>query len=96
MRRTLVAIATAATVTLAPPLQAIAADQSSSQVSQSDASSESNLKGSSYIKWLDENVSPTDNEATNKFLQVLVDGAFALLGFVVVGSIVGEIMRLIP
>lgn len=95
MRRTLVALATAAAVTLAP-LPALAADQSSSQVSQSDASSESNLKGSSYIKWLDENVSPTDNEATNRFLQVLVDGAFALLGYVVVGSIVGEIMRQIP
>lgn len=91
MRRTLLTLLTATAVTFCPISVAHAATGATQNEASSNASSD--LDGSSYNQWLDENVATTDNESTNTFLKILVDFLLGIAATIVVGSIYGEIAR---
>ncbi|APT92611.1 hypothetical protein CPHO_06565 [Corynebacterium phocae] len=91
MRTKIIALATAACVALAP-VPALAQDGTSAE---QEASSTEARQGSSYLKWLDENVATTDNVHTNNFLKLLVDFLIAFGISIVLGTVFAEVGRFI-
>ncbi|MDO5031786.1 hypothetical protein [Corynebacterium sp.] len=87
-RRTLVALTTAAALSLSST-PAFAAESSKTDLGQEVA-------GSSYYNALHEAVATTDNEDLNRFLIVLVGGLIGFAAFAVIGSLYGEVAKLLP
>lgn len=90
MRRTIIALSTAAALTLGGTTVATAAESST------DKDVSSKVEGSSYYQELRKSAASSDDPQLNTFYTVLLDGLVGLAAFAIVGSIYGEVAKRLP
>ena len=90
MRRTIIALSTAAALTLGGTTVATAAESST------DKEVSSKVEGSSYYQELRKPAASSDDPQLNTFYTVLLDGLVGLAAFAILGSIYGEVAKRLP
>lgn len=91
MRRTIIAVSTAAALALSGTSVATAAEKSST--SSTGTTISSRVENSSYYQKTRETAASSDDPDLNRFYAVLLDGLVGLAAFAVLGSLYGELAK---
>lgn len=91
MRRTIIAVSTAAALALSGTSVATAAEKSSNSSTGTTISSK--VENSSYYQKIRETAASSDDPDLNRFYTVLLDGLVGLAAFAVLGSLYGELAK---
>ncbi|MGX4761073.1 hypothetical protein I6J72_04070 [Corynebacterium sp. FDAARGOS 1242] len=94
MRRTIIALSTAAALTFSGTAVATAAESSVKTTNSSTISSKA--EDSSYYQKLRESAASSNDPDLNRFYVVLLDGLIGLAAFAVIGSLYGELAKRLP